>query len=82
MLIHKCDKCGKTAEQKAGEYNKTPKDWRNITFRVCGGRVEYEICAECRESLKIPTDYGQGEDDIGKRLIELLSEIAQEAVQE
>ena len=83
MIIHKCDKCGKQVEQKSGQRDSTPSGWIAIRYGPnFSTNWIYEICGECRVKLNIPDDYRDRERDVGERLIEILSEIAQEAIQQ
>lgn len=81
MIIHKCDRCGKTSEQKKGVQAKLPGDWFKIRFNVSGYGVlssHYEICSDCRIALKIPEK--DPDTHVGDQLIEIIEEIAQDAV--
>jgi len=82
MIIHKCDKCGKTADGKKGDRNNTPpKGWYTLRHGQYSNGVQYHICNDCRASLGIPEDYGKAETHVGDQLIELIEEIVQEAVE-
>lgn len=78
MIIHRCDKCGKTAEQEIGKTPMLPNKWFKLVYSIGYGvgSVTYEICPDCRVALKIPVT--ATEADVGKRLIELIGEIVHE----
>jgi len=83
MIVHKCDKCGKEAPQSTGQAALTPKDWYALNCgRYAGLRMNYELCPTCRKTLKIPVDDHDADKDAAERLIELLTEIANDAVAE
>ena len=82
MIVYICDKCGKNSEQKnSGSYLSIPKNWRELSFSV-----KYQtnhilfLCPECCETLKIPSDVER--QTIADNLVEILTEIAQEAIQQ
>ncbi len=84
MIIHKCDKCGKTAEQKKGERNRNlPTGWYALvhgsSYNTSG--VRYDICDECKKSLGIPDGYSESQQHVGDQLIELIGEIVHEAME-
>jgi len=84
MIIHKCDKCGKLSEQKITEIANVPTDWVSLNVGkeyYSNVRAYYEICAECADALKIPTEYRERVKDIGERLIEILTGIIGDEVQ-
>jgi len=83
MIIHKCDKCGKLAEQKAGQSSNVPTGWVPLTVNAdaySSAHLYYEICRECADALKIPQEYRDRVPDIGARLIEILSEVVAEQI--
>ncbi len=87
MIIHKCDraKCNVTSEQKKGTIAITPNGWYPITWRPNDGygtpAIYYEICTDCRTDLRIPNNT-ESQASVGKRLIELIEEIAKETASE
>ena len=80
MIIHKCDRCGKTTEQKAGEQANLSGGWTSLQFAISYSSPNriYEICPDCRIALKIPESSTEGKDNIGDRLIEIIEELVQE----
>ncbi len=80
MIIYVCDKCkAQSDKQGNGRYN--PKGWRNLTFKTGYNyaALEYILCPKCQEELHLPENKAMG--DIGDQLMEIISEIAQNAVQ-
>ena len=79
MIIHKCDKCGTTQEQKRGQQLQHPTGWFQLCYKKStysyGAHACYELCPDCRKALKIPED--KPEETVGDRLIEILCEIVQ-----
>jgi len=85
MIIHKCDKCGKQVEQKAGQITGLPNDWQLIRFDIGHYQtcyVHYELCTECADILKIPREPADKRKNLGDRLIEVITEIAQDSTAE
>ena len=82
MIIHKCDKCGVQVAQKKGERPKCPEGWCDLAPFGYGRTTHYEICPECQEALGLPKEDTAQRETITDNLIDILSEIAQEAVQE
>ena len=87
MIIHKCDKCGCLSEQKKGESSSTPNQWiviRYDTTTYSSGQSmrwrNYELCPNCQTGLNIPGE--EINKNVGERLLEILAEIAHEAVSE
>ena len=80
MIIYVCDKC-KAQSDKQGNGRYKPKGWRELTFHTGYRRptLEYILCPKCQEELKLPEDKEMM--GFGDQLIEIISEIAQEAVQ-
>lgn len=81
MIIHKCDKCGKTQPQKKGESESCPNGWYRLTYKMGYGyasTVYYEVCPECRIVLKIP-DRDEMKT-VGDQLLDIISEIVEEVV--
>ncbi len=84
MIIHKCDKCGKTAEQSKGEPNRNlPKSWYALVHGQSSfcRTVRYDLCNECRVKLEIPEDYNKSEPYVGDQLIGLIEQIVQEEME-
>ena len=79
MIIHKCDKCGKLHEQKPGERSSIPPEWQRIMGGGYGTQWSYEVGPGCRKALRIPDT--AADTDIGERLVEILSEMVEEAVE-
>lgn len=79
MINHQCDKCAKKVEGKKGESYHLPTDWFSLTFGRYDHRVQYQLCPECREALKIPAE--APEATIGDRLLEIISELVTEEVE-
>ena len=82
MIIHQCDRCGKTVEQKKGEQNRTPTGWAVIQPHRYGGAPYYELCPDCCKKLNIPEGSTEQQKTIGDRLLEILEEIVQIQVEE
>lgn len=79
MIIHKCDRCGKSHEQKKGEAERRPSGWiqlKPIQYRC---NPVYEIYSEYAIVLKIPTE--KQNTTVGERLIDILEDIAVEATE-
>ncbi len=85
MIIHKCDKCGCLSEQKKGQSASPPEGWTTIRFDNGAYQVRYvyyELCPACQKALNIPDEYKKAIPSIGENLLDILSEIAKEAIQE
>ena len=82
MIIVICSKCGAFSEPiEAG--NRLPKGWVEIranTSRYGSDNIHYTLCDTCRQKLAIPPDKDEQKDDISTRLLEILEEIAVDAV--
>ncbi len=83
MIIFVCNKCKKKTEPSRAQYNATPKDWRQITFHVnySVGNMTYLLCPECQDKLGIPKDVTI-QETIGDQLLNIIAEIAADAVQQ
>ena len=84
MIIHQCDRCDKRREvQIKGKQSHTPTGWISIATRGgYGHNTEYELCPACAKALKLPDDPQDRNKAIDARLLEILEEIAQTAVEE
>lgn len=80
MIIHKCDGKGCNSQfiQKRGTIAITPKDWIEMTLLYRS--VKYEICPACIQRLGIPEDKCKQREDIADRLMDILEEMATEAL--
>ena len=80
MFIIICAKCDKRSEPQKESYAKD--GWQSIRLQgsFSHGSLEHHLCPECCEKLKIPsiTDR-QRNTTVGEQLVEILTEIAQEA---
>lgn len=78
MIVLKCDKCGRLSEPSEKEYG--IKGFVRIRLNIgsYGGTIRH-LCDECRKKLGLPEE--KAEDAIGERLIDILSEIACDAVE-
>jgi predicted RNA-binding Zn-ribbon protein involved in translation (DUF1610 family) len=77
MYIIKCDKCGKLSAPKENTW--TNDGWESIGYNITGRNTVYKhLCPNCKELLKIPE--ANASKYVGDNLIEILSEIAREAV--
>ena len=81
MIIHKCDRdgCDAQYEQSRGTNAVTPKNW--VEINLLYNSTRYEICEDCRVSLKIPEKRFDQKQDIADRLMEILEEMTQEAME-
>ena len=78
MFQYVCDKCGKTSDPQKGSH--MPDTWRVISYAAKGyGYTDtlLHLCPDCVVVLKIPESK---DESLGDRLIDILSEIAQEVV--
>jgi len=79
MFVHKCDKCKVLIEGKLGHELIEPTGWCTLrigNYPTC--RLVYHLCPECRIILKIPKTFPA--EDVGVRLLDLITELAEEAV--
>lgn len=79
MFVFKCDKCGKLSEPQ--EKNLLMDNWETITYSTYCGSVIKHLCPDCATALKIPREVRGKTKLMENNLIEILSEIAREAVQ-
>lgn len=77
-----CKKCNIWSVEFA-DIADVPKDWRVLSFQNVGiGRITHVLCSKCAEALGLPNDMTDHASikTVGDLLIDLLSEIAQEAM--
>ena len=84
MIIFKCDKCGYLSEPQEG--TSMPKDangrkfWSDVVIRSSRGRVKtFHLCPPCKKKLNIPDDFNEAQANMADNLMEILTEIAQDA---
>jgi hypothetical protein len=73
-----CDKCDNSIESKC-----FPEGWQRLSVNLRYSKSrDFDICPACCATLKIehPSQYIDS-SNLGERLVEILSEIAQESVQ-
>ena len=83
MIIHRCEKCGKLAEQEKGRDDRisTPTGWYTITHGKYSSGMAYDVCDDCRKSLGIPEKWPENNKHVGEQLLELIGEIVREEVE-
>lgn len=81
MYIIKCDKCGESTKPQANSW--TEKGWQTITYTIRSAGYQKHLCPKCCKDLNIPSFTDRSRDKtVEERLIEILSQIAQDATQE
>jgi len=81
--IWHCDKCAKEAEINEARSWETPKDWLKLELRYNSSSYGNKIlCPDCKATLKVGPIKIETVANVGDQLIEILSEIAQEATRQ
>ncbi len=80
MIIHVCDRCGLEQKQEKGKSCKTPVGWLSLKPMQYRTEPMYELCPACIKVLKLPADILERTKTIGERIIEVLEEIATDAM--
>ena len=79
MWILKCDRCGMISEPQKN--SSCPKGWQELSYQVSRFYNTNQLCPKCCIVLKIPACIEpKREQTISDNLIDILSEIAQDAV--
>lgn len=81
MIIFVCDKCGTHSEPKDSHAIMVPKDWRELSFQIkYQNQKKLFVCPDCCKAMKI--DAGEYLETVRESLVEILTEIAQDAIQD
>jgi len=80
MITHNCDKCSKEIKQEKGQKAREPENWITIRPGGYGCQVAFELCPDCQKALNLPKE--SVPETLAERLIDILTEIAQDAVEQ